>query len=1082
MDKRDLQKKLSQPYSTKNWQEIVQFVFPNVSIREKPVEIKVEKRFEDIIESFKQLGDVRLADGKILALLELKVKENVNVIKSRVRLNDVVSSVIDTETANGVLSIFEKGTDDYRFTFSAKSTEFDEDAGDFKSKKTDTKRFTYVLGKNESCKTPAHRFFELSQNKSKAEIGDVEDAFSVEKLSKAFFKEYKDQYNALVNYMMQTPGIFKAVYSENDKAIRDFVKILLGRIIFIKFVQKKGWMGVDAASTKWIDGNYRFLEQSFAEFKHQDLFYSTFLEPLFETLNKPNRPNDIFTVTNTRVPYLSGGLFELEDKRTHNINFPKKYFEDLFEFLDRYNFTIDENDANDHEVGIDPEMLGHIFENLLEDNKDKGAFYTPKEIVRYMCQESLKEYLKTSLENNNQWPTDEREAADFEQALHNFVTKKEAGGIIEFEETIARALKNVKICDPAIGSGAFPMGLLNEIFQLVHTLHEVSGDKLERIWELKGWQPNLVKQNIIQNSIYGVDIEKGAVDVARLRFWLSLIVDEPEPKPLPHLDYKIVVGNSLVSKLDDTIIGIDWQATSENLPETDLFGKAKLKQFNAFEVDNNEKQKQLLEQISEKQKAVFDPNSDEEKLSLEIRNLKIDLLVNQLDAMVKTKGVGTEPKGESKNIKAQTELWLQTLGWKSQITKLEKLRKQPNIPLHFFDWKLNFPEIFSDDIAKKFNRSVGFDIVIGNPPYISAVTMARDVVTKNYFKNKFPSASGSYDLYLLFILLGTELSTINGNYSWIIPNKFLVSEYAKKSIDVLKENFGLQYAINVSKFNVFEGIGVYPIIVNGVRGKNFEFREFFLNKFSNLELRIFDIPAETKRHKLLKDFNLKINAGATGFQAQQIKPYVKSSKMKNAIPFAVSGSVDKYTCDNLKVRYMGDLYEEAYITKNDYVATSKWDFWCSPKIVIAGMTKEIEAVYVERPLALGVGVYGIYEFGVFEPFSLTAVLNSRYLTNYFRNKFKHKHLAGGYLAINKSTIEEFPLVKIPEKTENILSTLSKSIHSNKSILIDTTDLEQQVDNLVYKLYELTYDEVVTVEPEFPERMSKIEYEKLKVNE
>lgn len=150
------------------------------------------------------------------------------------------------------------------------------------------------------------------------------------------------------------------------------------------------------------------------------------------------------------------------------------------------------------------------------------------------------------------------------------------------------------------------------------------------------------------------------------------------------------------------------------------------------------------------------------------------------------------------------------------------------------------------------------------------------------------------------------------------------------------------------------------------------------------------------------------------------------------------------------------------------------------EIVIAGMTKEIEAVYVENPLGLGVGIYGIFDFGIFEPYSLTGILNSKYLTYYFRNKFKHKHLAGGYLAINKSTIEEFPLIKIPTKTELKLKNLSKSIHSNKSILVDTTDLEQQIDNLVYKLYELTYDEVLVVEPEFAERMSREEYEGLQV--
>lgn len=801
MDKIELQKKLSQPYSTDNWQEVVQFVFPNVQILNPPMVIPIKN---DKVEQFRQLGNVQLHDGKILLLFELKLKENVNIIRNRVELNKIVSEYIDKDLAHGVLSIYEKGGDDYRFTFTAKSTKYDEIEQDFINKETDKKRFTYVLGKNESCKTPAQRFYELSENKNKADIAAIENAFSVEKLSKAFFKEYKDQYTTFVNYMMQTPSIFKAIYSEDDKAIRDFVKILLGRIIFIKFVQKKGWMGVDATSKKWIDGDYRFLENGFANFKHKDLFYSTFLEPLFDALDEPNRPNEIFAVTNTRVPYLSGGLFELEDKKTKNINFPANYFAGLFEFLDRYNFTIDENDTNDHEVGIDPEMLGHIFENLLEDNKDKGAFYTPKEIVRYMCQESLKEYLKTSLENHNQWPTDETEATDFEQALHNFVTKKEAGGIIEFEETIARALKEVKICDPAIGSGAFPMGLLNEIFQLVHKLHEANKDKVERVWEFKGWQPNLVKQNIIQNSIYGVDIEKGAVDVARLRFWLSLIVDEPEPKALPHLDYKIVVGNSLVSKLDDTIIDIDWNV--KEVGKIDNLGKAK--QISFFEDENIEKQKQLLKEISAKQKLVFDPNSDEEKLSLQIRNLKIDLLVNQLDAMVKTKGVATKPTGTSKTIKAQTELWLQTLGWKQQIEKLQKLKKDPNGILHFFDWKLDFPEIMNEQVTDK----VGFDIVIANPPYLGEkgnkdkFREFKEGFLKDYYQSKM-------DIFYFFFHLGIVFSKENGIITFITTNYFPTSDGALKLRTEMKKKVDIIQLINFNEFKLFDSaLGQHNLI------------------------------------------------------------------------------------------------------------------------------------------------------------------------------------------------------------------------------------------------------------------------------
>lgn len=1078
MDKKSLQKKLNQPYSTENWREVVQFVFPNVQILNPPMVIPIDN---DKVEQFRQLGNVQLHDGKTLALFELKLKENVNIIRNRVELNNIVSRYIDQDQTHGVLSIFEKGGDDYRFTFSASASEFDEEEGDFVTKKTDTKRFTYVLGKNESCKTPAQRFYELSENKNKAEIKDIENAFSVEKLSKAFFKEYKDQYSAFVNFMMQTPGIFKTIYNGDDKAIRDFVKLLLGRIIFIKFVQKKGWMGVDAASKKWENGDFRFLENSFTNFKHQDLFYSTFLEPLFETLNTPNRPNDIFAVTNTRVPYLSGGLFELEDKKTKNINFPAKYFSDLFEFLDRYNFTIDENDSNDHEVGIDPEMLGHIFENLLEDNKDKGAFYTPKEIVRYMCQESLKEYLKTSLENNNQWPTDEKEAKNFEQALHNFVTKKEAGGIIEFEETIARALKEVKICDPAIGSGAFPMGLLNEIFQLVHKLHEANKDKVERVWELKGWQPNLVKQNIIQNSIYGVDIEKGAVDVARLRFWLSLIVDEPEPKALPHLDYKIVVGNSLVSKLDDTIIDIDWEV--------------KEKVANLFGNENEERQQLLLKEISAKQKLVFDPNSDDEKLSLEIRNLKIDLLVNQLDAMVKTKGVHDKPKGTGKNLKAQTELWLQTLGWKQQIEKLQKLKKNPNETLHFFDWKLDFPEIMNEQVTDK----VGFDIVIGNPPYFQLREVDQNLQS-DYKKSKYykHAIGGRINLFQFFVPFSIENAKKRGVICQITQNSILGEDTAISNRKFIFNNSNIirfdsfPERDNV-KTRVFESVkmSVAISLLRKEEVKNNYFKVFvWKTKHMNEKVELL-----TSKDEILKIYPNSLSIPITSQESFNILKKIKNLKNKEFLK-SYAGEIDmtkfkaKFNLLNCGLRVFTGAQIKRYETTNKpsqgdvlYLeekfinGNGKFKYIDSPRIVMQRITgvdsdKRLIMTLIENKSLCANSVNFISGNKTNIKYYL-GILNSNLINRFIKYTSTNTN-------ITTSEIEGIPIPIISNSFRNKISNYVSNIMSFKEDGKITTDLEQQIDNLVYKLYELTYDEVLVVEPEFAERMSREEYEGLKV--
>ena len=284
----------------------------------------------------------------------------------------------------------------------------------------------------------------------------------------------------------------------------------------------------------------------------RETFYQLILAPLFfDALNQNKRPNEEFTLSDGqtfRIPYLGGGLFEKDRNEPDFLTFPKSLFENLFDFFNEYNFTIDENDPHENEIGIDPEMLGHIFENLLEDNKDKGAFYTPKPIVKYMCQESLIQYLLTAFEKEGLIEGEEEKNIREEQLGH-LVRKYEANELIEHDHLLAKALYDIKVCDPAIGSGAFPMGILNEMVMLINVLHNASPDVVEDIWKMDNWQPATVKKHIIQNSIYGVDIEKGAVDIARLRFWLSLIIDEEKPTTLPSLDYKIVVGNSLIKQI-----------------------------------------------------------------------------------------------------------------------------------------------------------------------------------------------------------------------------------------------------------------------------------------------------------------------------------------------------------------------------------------------------------------------------------------------------------------------------------------------------------------------------------------------------
>ena len=788
MDKRELQKLLSQPYQQQNWKEIVQFVFPNVSILSTPKEFPISN---DKIVKFSQIGNVRLNDGKTLALFELLLADSVNLQRNRVELNNEISKYIDQEQIHGVLSVFEQGGDDYRFTFSAKSTEFVTEESDFVQTKTDTKRYTYVLGKNESCKTPADRFYALSESKEKVEIQDIQQAFSVERLSKEFFERYKRQFDKFWHFIAKDQDLNR-VFHANDQEkrelkIRDFTKKLLGRIVFLHFLQKKGWMGCPNKGS-WGAGDKQFMYNLFNNYSDKEHFHSICLAELFyKTLNR-RRDNDQFSLegvseslNNTKIPYLNGGLFDSDEVESRKIDFPPEYFEELLEFFGQYNFTIDENDPNDHEVGIDPEMLGHIFENLLEDNKDKGAFYTPKVIVQYMCQESLIQYLSNRINPN--------ESFKVNNAIVELVRNRAAEQCSDLDliEDVSKALYDVKICDPAIGSGAFPMGVLTSIFQVVGDLWLIQPDTVARVWKISdsSWEPHLVKKNIIQHSIYGVDLESGAVDIARLRFWLALVVDEEEPIPLPNLDYKIMQGNSLLESFE----GIDLSKISDaeayetvfESEQIDMFtGEAKKKTTislnfedikalmdDYFSADDPEEKKNLHNRIDEQVLNHIRFTLAQHKQKLLDLSQELDKKIKAKESALRNWQQKEKIRTTSKEAKSLAKLRSQLDDYSKKEVALGSLSNSNERP--FFLWHLFYSEIFEEG---------GFDIMIGNPPYIQLQKIKEE--SEKLKQENYDTFIRTGDIYCLFYEQGFNFLREGGVLTYITSNKWMRGAYGKK--------------------------------------------------------------------------------------------------------------------------------------------------------------------------------------------------------------------------------------------------------------------------------------------------------------
>ena len=737
------------------------------------------------VESVKQVGSMYI-DVEPLVIFDITVSDRVRMERNRQGIQKLVRQMMGPYSCAFMLFHYQDMPDwDWRFSFMHK--------GDKDSTSTSAKRYTFLLGPRQSCLTAAINFHELYELHGSINEEALEKAFSVEALSNKFFKRYKNYYENFVSYITgkayrkegnkwvekvvntDNDKEFYARFDHNDKRIRDYVKRLLGRITFLHFVQKKGWLGVPAGQD-WNSGkgNFDFMRQLFLQASEQqkDDFLDAVLEPLFNAIDTDRKDDDYLFDTGVlgkvRIPYLNGGLFERNEDDRIPSRFPKELFANLLQFFSEYNFTVDENDPDDAQVGIDPEMLSRIFENLLEDNKDKGAYYTPKEVVHYMCRESLIAYLQTDYKDKKQ-----------QESIRHFVETQEIDTIEPIKGRIDDRLKEVKICDPAIGSGAFPMGMLKEIFLCRSVLEDVS-DAAQ------------IKREIIQNNIYGVDIEKGAVEIARLRFWLSLIVDEKTPETLPNLDYKIMQGNSLLTTFRGQYVDLD------------IHGHAK---GSTAALNLN------MTRLAQVQKKLFNAEGEEKLLiQIKIKLIIVESIIAQLqyefdsftranNTIQSTLSFGTTKEKKAATVavfpKERMDMLQECLHIKEQLLDETVSRKErAEMVLPFFDWHMMFNDVFNRPSKE------GFDIVIGNPPY--GATYSKE--QKSFFKKNFVTAQtkkgiqkGSLDTYTLFIEQGFNLLSKNGVLAYIVPISITSSDSVTGVHRMLLKNCNTIY---VSSFAV----------------------------------------------------------------------------------------------------------------------------------------------------------------------------------------------------------------------------------------------------------------------------------------
>ncbi|MGV8073770.1 MAG: Eco57I restriction-modification methylase domain-containing protein [Syntrophobacteraceae bacterium] len=787
MDKRQAREQIrdlfGKPFQLEGYRHFLLNLLNRIEYRDVPYSGNlIPDAFKDHVTRYWRIGKYVDPEGVELDLLAVEVKSFSKLDRARTALrNFAVNRLKQFEKDCSLVAFYAKDDNgaDWRFSFIKIEHEaWRDEKGKvrLKTELTPARRYSYLVGVHEDSHTAQNQLLDLLiMDYANPTVEQIEAAFSIEKVTAEFFEQYKGLYLKLSEQLKGQPLFQEGNDAENTQAVARFAKKLLGQIVFLYFLQKKGWLGL-TREENWGAGDKRFLRNLLIRAEEAGgNFYSNYLQYLFyEALAQERKEQDdptYYDGFDCRIPFLNGGLFEADyDWQSVHVAIPNELFTNseknkdgdigtgILDVFDRYNFTIKEDEPLEKEVAVDPEMLGKVFENMLEvvERKSKGAFYTPREIVHYMCQESLIHYLDNEL--NNYIPTYRefgskqpslfgnafnkgqlkltQELQDIKVpkadldilirkghlALENDQRVLDKGketdtyrfqlpeSVRKHAQSIDAKLASIKVCDPAIGSGAFPVGLLHEIVNARLALAPHSGNT-HSVYSLK--------RHTIRESLYGVDIDASAIDIARLRLWLSLIVDEDDYntiEALPNLDYKIVRGDSLIgfpeiwnSSSFDKIEGLKGQFFNE----TDQRKKAALKQ--------------------------------------------------QIDVEIQARMASSR----------------QVFG--------------PHVG---FDFRLHFSEVW--------HEKGGFDIVIGNPPYVQIQNFSGQQIQKHWEQQRYDTFAKTGDIYCLFYEKGYRVLRKGGALCFISSNKWMRANYGQKLRRFFIQKTNPLILIDFSSFPVFE--------------------------------------------------------------------------------------------------------------------------------------------------------------------------------------------------------------------------------------------------------------------------------------
>ena len=865
MDKKNavnlLNETFNNDFNNDKFFRFIKELFNEFSINQKDCTRYISKEYLEYMNSFLKIGDYKDNSSKEIEVLIVKLNKTSSRDRARTMQRNFIASWLGkTEKDAALVAFYGDDPKDWRFSFVKMEYNLIKDEkGKTKISKelTPAKRYSFLVGVNEPNHTCASQFTDLIIKEDKnPSIEEIEYAFSIEKVTKEFFDRYRDLFLKLKESLEKIVKRDKFVKEEFDNRgiqVTDFTKKLLGQIVFLYFLQKKGWLGVDI-NGNWGEGPKDFMRRLFGD-KERGIkplmqyknFFNEILEPLFYDALATDRSADdhYYRLFKCKIPFLNGGLFEPINEYNWSktdILLDNQIFEEIFKTFDRFNFTVKEDEPLEKEVAVDPEMLGKVFENLLEikDRKSKGAFYTPREIVHYMCQQSLINYLETNTSISREDLEKFIQLGDF--ALDIIIREQEQikkygrsyvedkftipKSVREKHKEIDKLLKEIKVIDPAVGSGAFPVGMMNEIVK-ARSILSIYFEENRKDYDLK--------REIIENCLYGVDIEPSAVEITKLRFWLSLIVDELDMKnikPLPNLDHKIMCGNSLLEEFegvklfDEKLLGEVKKDNSFELKQiNDEIARLYKEKGNIITGKSNGNVKEIGKEIKllerKKKRLASDLTDTSRNMTLdeaaENRIKESQKKLSELKKLQKEyfneQNRKTKKKLREDISKIEWELIEETLKEQNNEVAMQKLEQyKKNKAKPFFLWKLYFSDVFQ-------RQNPGFDVVIANPPYLEArspeftESMKNDL--QNFIKNEFSYESNlitkGADLLIYFYVKSLQLIRKDGFIAYISQNAWLDTDYGKKFQKFIVNNTNIKAIID-SDYKHFDTANINTVI------------------------------------------------------------------------------------------------------------------------------------------------------------------------------------------------------------------------------------------------------------------------------